>query len=219
MRSWDTFCGRFSLDKLPFGNGMVYLNRIYTRSGDDGTTSLGTGARIPKTHPRIVAYGGVDELNSVLGVVLCTNLPEWMSVRLTHIQNDLFDLGADLCVPEVDPSGEAEAPEAKPPLRVSPEQVLQLEHWIDEANERLQPLTSFVLPAGTPAAAQLHHARTVCRRVEVHVLQLAEFEGINQQVHVYLNRLSDLLFVYARVANADGAADVLWIPGAHRGTQ
>lgn len=198
---------------------MVYLNRIYTKAGDDGTTGLGDGSRVPKTHPRIVAYGGIDELNSVLGVALCANLPPVMAERITRIQNDLFDLGADLCVPETDLSSDdnADAEARRPPLRVSAEQVLQLEQWIDEANARLEPLTSFVLPAGTPAAAQLHLARTVCRRVEVNVLQLAEFENINPQVHVYLNRLSDLLFVLARVANADGTKDVLWVPGANRG--
>lgn len=186
---------------------MVYLNRIYTRTGDDGTTGLGDGSRVPKTHPRIVAYGGVDELNSSLGVALCTELPEWMAQRLTRIQNDLFDLGADLCVPESDP------PPATPPLRITADQVARLEGWIDEANDRLSPLTSFVLPAGSHAAAHLHASRTLCRRVEIDVLQLAEFESINPQAHVYLNRLSDLLFVYARVANADGTRDVLWIPG------
>lgn len=196
---------------------MVYLNRIYTRTGDDGTTGLGNGQRVPKTHPRIVAYGGVDELNSVLGVALCASLPGWMAEWIGLIQNDLLDLGADLCLPEAEPSADADAPPSKPPLRVSVDQVLQLEGWIDQANARLKPLTSFVLPAGTPASAQLHVARTVCRRVEVNVLQLAEFENINPQVHVYLNRLSDLLFVLARVANADGTKDVLWVPGANRG--
>jgi cob(I)alamin adenosyltransferase len=197
---------------------MVYLNRIYTKTGDDGTTGLGDGTRVPKTHPRIVAYGGVDELNSILGVVLSPELPGWMSERLTRIQNDLFDLGADLCVPEVDPPDpEDGADPPRPPLRVSTDQVLRLEGWIDEANERLQPLASFVLPSGSSAAAHLHLARAVCRRVEINVLQLAEFENINPQVHVYLNRLSDLLFVLARVSNDDGARDVLWVPGANRG--
>ncbi|MSR56749.1 MAG: cob(I)yrinic acid a,c-diamide adenosyltransferase [Planctomycetaceae bacterium] len=190
---------------------MVYLNRIYTKTGDDGTTGLGDGTRVPKTHPRIVSYGGVDELNSSLGVVLSGELPGWMSERLTRIQNDLYDLGADLCVPE---SGSA--PET-PRLRISADQVVRLEGWIDEANERLTPLTSFVLPAGTAAAAHLHMARTICRRVEIDVLHLAEFETINPQTHVYLNRLSDLLFDLARVANADGTKDVLWVPGANRG--
>ncbi|MFN0051386.1 MAG: cob(I)yrinic acid a,c-diamide adenosyltransferase [Planctomycetales bacterium] len=189
---------------------MVYLNRIYTKTGDDGTTGLGNGARVPKTHPRIVAYGAVDELNSLLGVTLASGVSTEAAEWLTHIQNDLFDLGADLCVPETD-----EPPE-RPPLRVTPEQVLRLEGWIDAANERLQPITSFVLPAGTPAASHLHLARTVCRRAEIQVLQLAEYENINLNVPVYLNRLSDLLFVLARVANANGTQDVLWVPGAHR---
>jgi cob(I)alamin adenosyltransferase len=187
---------------------MVYLNRIYTRTGDDGTTGLGDGTRVPKTHPRIVAYGGVDELNSVIGVALCSDLPGSIAERLREIQNDLFDLGADLCVPE-----SADVP-ATPPLRVKSGQTERLEKWIDEANERLNPLTSFILPGGTPAAAQLHHARTVCRRVEIDVLKLAEFEAINSQVLMYLNRLSDLLFVLARVCNDDGTRDILWEPGA-----
>jgi len=189
---------------------MVYLNRIYTRTGDDGTTGLGDGTRVPKSHPRIAAYGGVDELNSVLGVVLTADLPEWISGRLRQIQNDLFDLGADLCVPESAP------PPDKPPLRAAPAQTERLERWIDEANERLQPLTSFILPGGSPAAAQLHHARTVCRRVEIDVVQLGEYEPINPQVQMYLNRLSDLLFVLARVCNEDGTRDILWTPGKFR---
>jgi len=192
---------------------MVYLNRIYTRTGDDGTTALGDGQRVPKTHPRIVAYGGVDELNSVIGLALCCEIPSRIREALTAIQNDLFDVGADLCVPEVDPSAE-DAPAGNPPLRICADQVLRLERLIDEANERLRPLTSFILPAGSAAAAHLHLARTVCRRVEINVLQLAEFETVNPQTYVYLNRLSDLLFVLARVCNGDGAQDVLWIPGA-----
>ncbi|MGQ0636358.1 MAG: cob(I)yrinic acid a,c-diamide adenosyltransferase [Planctomycetaceae bacterium] len=189
---------------------MVYLNRIYTKTGDDGTTGLGDGARAPKTHPRIIAYGGADELNSVIGLALCCDLPEFVRDWLARIQNDLLDLGADLCVPETDP------PPEKPPLRVTADQAVRLEEWIDEANERLQPLHSFILPGGTQAAAHLHLARTVCRRVEINVLQLAEFETVNPQTHVYLNRLSDLLFVLARVCNSDGTQDVLWAPGANR---
>ncbi len=186
---------------------MVYLNRIYTRAGDDGTTGLGSGNRVPKTHPRIVAYGGVDELNSVLGLALNSKLPDWIADHLRKIQNDLFDLGADLCVPET-----SEEPAASP-LRAAASQTERLEHWIDQANERLKSLTSFILPGGTPAAASLHQARTVCRRVEIEVWKLAEFESINPQVLMYLNRLSDLLFVLARVCNDDGASDILWKPG------
>jgi cob(I)alamin adenosyltransferase len=186
---------------------MVYLNRIYTRAGDDGTTGLGDGTRIPKTHPRIGAYGGVDELNSLIGVVLTAPVPDWIAAQLHQIQNDLFDLGADLCVPETT------APAERPPLRASAAQTERLERWIDAANERLSPLTSFILPGGSAAAAQLHLARAVCRRVEIEVLNLAEFETINAQVQMYLNRLSDLLFVLARVCNDDGTRDVLWEPG------
>lgn len=186
---------------------MVYLNRIYTRTGDDGTTGLGDNTRVPKSHPRIVAYGGVDELNSVIGLALTAALPPWIAAQLGQIQNDLFDLGADLCVPETAPVGD------RPPLRASPAQTERLEKWIDEANLRLKPLTSFVLPGGSSAAAHLHHARTVCRRVEIEVVALGEYEAINPQVQMYLNRLSDLFFVLARVCNDDGTRDVLWAPG------
>jgi cob(I)alamin adenosyltransferase len=189
---------------------MVYLNRIYTRAGDDGTTGLGDGTRIPKTHPRIGAYGSVDELNSAIGLALTTPVPDWIAEHLQQIQNDLFDLGADLCVPEATVAGE------RPPLRASAGQTERLEHWIDAANERLSPLTSFILPGGSSAAAHLHLARAICRRVEIEVLNLAEFETINPQVQMYLNRLSDLLFVLARVCNDDGTRDVLWEPGRYR---
>ena len=189
---------------------MVYLNRIYTKTGDTGETSLGDGRRVPKTDFRIAAYGGVDELNSVLGLTLAAELTPELAAIMLRIQNDLFDVGADLCVPETD------APAEHPPLRVTVAQVDQLERWIDAANERLQPLKSFILPGGSAAAAHLHHARTVCRRVEIGVLQLAAQERINPQVLIYLNRLSDLLFVFARVANDDGRNDVLWVPGANR---
>jgi cob(I)alamin adenosyltransferase len=186
---------------------MVYLNRIYTRTGDEGNTSLGDGSRVPKTHPRIIAYGGVDELNSVLGVALASGLPGEIGLRLREVQNDLFDLGADLCVPEHTAPGE------RPPLRVTPAHIEKLERWIDQANDGLEPLRSFVLPGGTPAAAHLHQARTVCRRVEIGVLALAASEPLNPRVAVYLNRLSDLLFVLARVCNDDGRSDILWEPG------
>jgi cob(I)alamin adenosyltransferase len=185
---------------------MVYLNRIYTKTGDGGETSLGDGSRVPKTHPRIAAYGGVDELNSVLGMVIAAGVPETWTTLLRTIQNDLFDLGADLCVPETS------TPES-PPLRITAEQVARLERWIDEVNARLSPLHSFVLPGGSPQAAHLHWARSVCRRVEIGVLHLAAVEPINPQATIYLNRLSDLLFVLARAANHDGRDDRLWQPG------
>jgi cob(I)alamin adenosyltransferase len=186
---------------------MVYLHRIYTKTGDAGETSLGDGRRVPKTDRRIVAYGGVDELNSVLGVVAAAGLDEPYAERLRTIQNDLFDMGADLCVPEADP------PPPTPPLRLSPDHVVRLERWIDAETERLPPLASFVLPGGTTSAAALHWARAVCRRVEIGVLELAAREPVNPQVAIYLNRLSDLLFVWARVANDLGRNDVLWVPG------
>jgi cob(I)alamin adenosyltransferase len=189
---------------------MVYLDRIYTKSGDQGQTSLGDGTRVPKTDSRIIAYGTVDELNSLIGVVVAAGPPEPVATRLRHIQNDLFDVGADLCVPA------APGPEAEGNLRVAPTQAVQLEHWIDEATEQLEPLRSFVLPGGTSAAAHLHLARTVCRRAEIKVLTLAETAPINPQVTIYLNRLSDLLFVWARLCNDGGKGDVLWVPGKFR---
>lgn len=208
---------------------MVYLNRIYTKTGDDGQTGLGDGTRVPKTHPRIGAYGTVDELNAVIGLALAQGIPAPIADQLRMIQNDLFDVGADLCVPEAIDDGEEEhshdhdsfSAEDPPvttiaPLRVQPEQAERLEGWIDAAVDQLTPLASFILPGGTAAAASLHVARTVCRRAEIEVLQLAEFEDINQNVNIYLNRLSDLLFVWARLCNDNGRGDILWIPGANR---
>ncbi len=189
---------------------MVYLDRIYTKSGDKGQTSLGDGSRIPKTDSRIVAYGTVDELNSLIGVVVAAGTPEPVASGLKHIQNDLFDVGADLCVPV------ASGTEAEGHLRVTPEQVTQLERWIDGATDQLQPLKSFVLPGGTTASAHLHLAHTVCRRAEIKILLLAESTPINPQVTIYLNRLSDLLFVWARLCNDAGQSDVLWVPGKFR---
>jgi cob(I)alamin adenosyltransferase len=190
--------------------GMVYLSRIYTRSGDQGETGLGDGTRVAKDHPRVEAYGSVDELNAVLGLVRAHGVGAgdtgaWLTA-LQDIQNDLFDLGADLCVPETGTS-------AAPALRVRAEQVTRLENLIDHHNAALQPLTSFVLPGGSPASAWLHLARTVCRRAERAVVALARVETINPQVVIYLNRLSDLLFVLARVCNDNGKGDVLWVPG------
>lgn len=191
---------------------MVYLNRIYTKTGDDGQTSLGDGSRVAKTSVRIAAFGGVDELNCVIGSVLQSRLTEDLRTPLTAIQHDLFDIGADLCVP----IAENEATAEHPPLRVTAQQVSQLETWIDAINEPLSELTSFVLPGGTDAATRLHLARTVCRRIEIGVLTLAAEESVNPHVAVYLNRLSDLLFVMARAANNKGKGDVLWIPGKNR---
>lgn len=190
---------------------MVYLDRIYTKSGDAGQTSLGDGTRVPKTAQRIAAYGGVDELNSVIGIAVAAGVPAAIAARLVHVQNDLFDLGADLCVPE------SSAPASPEPLRIAAAQVATLEGWIDEATAQLAPLKSFVLPGGTVASAHLHQARTVCRRVEIGVLRLAETEAVNPQAVIYLNRLSDLLFVWSRLCNDAGKKDVLWTPGKFRG--
>ncbi len=188
---------------------MVYLSRIYTRSGDQGETGLGDGTRVAKDHPRVTAYGEVDELNAVLGLLLtqAAALPAEEIALLRGIQNDLFDVGADLCVP---PAND-EQPGQK--LRVRPEQAAALEHAIDRLNARLEPLTSFVLPGGTAASAWCHLARTVCRRAERAVVTLVRAEHVNPQVVIYLNRLSDLLFVMGRVCNRDGKDDVLWVPG------
>ena len=186
---------------------MVYLSRIYTKTGDRGDTGLGDGSRVPKDHPRVAAYGAVDELNAVLGLLLAHDAGQPEADLLRGIQNDLFDVGADLCVP---PAAD-EAPGAR--LRVRSEQAARLETAIDRLNAGLAPLTSFVLPGGRPSAAWCHLARTVCRRAERDVVSLAARERVNPQVVVYLNRLSDLLFVLARVYNDDGRDDLLWVPG------
>jgi cob(I)alamin adenosyltransferase len=181
----------------------VNLTRIYTKLGDGGETHLGDMSRVPKTHPRIEAYGETDELNAFIGVALAAGgLPEPYVGWLTRIQNDLFDLGADLAVPE---GGERER------LRVLPEQTTWLEERCDEVNATLSPLKSFVLPGGTLAAANLHVCRTVCRRAERRAL---EVQDANPEVVRYLNRLSDLLFILSRGAN--GPDEPLWVPGASR---
>jgi cob(I)alamin adenosyltransferase len=189
---------------------MVYLSRIYTKTGDHGETSLGDGTRVPKDHPRVAAYGTVDELNAVLGLLLTLHPRPAESDLLQTIQNDLFDVGADLCRPQVPD----EAPGAR--LRVRPDQAERLEQVIDRLNANLSPLTSFVLPGGHPAAAWAHLARTVCRRAEREVVAVAHLEPVNPAVVVYLNRLSDLLFVLARVYNNNGRDDVLWQPGGRQ---
>ena len=187
---------------------MVQLTRIYTRGGDKGKTSLGSGKRVAKHDSRVAAYGTVDEANAVIGLVRL-HAAGALDDLLAGLQNDLFDLGADLCTPEV------ENPE-HPPLRVTAAQVERLEREIDRVNEDLQPLKSFVLPGGSAAAAHLHLARTVARRAEREITLLAESETLNPEAVRYINRLSDLLFVLARHANENGEADVLWVPGANR---
>jgi cob(I)alamin adenosyltransferase len=192
---------------------MVTLNRIYTRTGDKGLTRLSTGQPVSKASLRVDAYGGVDETNAIIGVARQhTKGDAELDALLERIQNDLFDLGADLATPEQNGKPDWE------PLRVVDSQVERLEREIDAINERLSPLTSFVLPAGSPAAAALHVARTVCRRAERGLVELMAVEGeiVGEPALRYLNRLSDLLFVAARRANDDGAADVLWKPGATR---
>ncbi len=189
---------------------MVYLSRIYTKSGDSGETALGDGTRVPKDHVRVRAYGGVDELNAILGLLLASGPPAETEL-LRSVQNDLFDVGADLCLPQ----SADEGPGAR--LRVRPEQAQRLEQAIDRLNAALSPLTSFVLPGGSPAAAWAHLARTVCRRAERDVVTLGRSEPINGAVIIYLNRLSDLLFVLARVYNNNGRDDVLWQPGRSQG--
>jgi len=198
-----------------YAAGMVNLTRIYTRAGDGGETSLGDGRRVRKDDPRLAAYGTVDELNAALGLVLAEGgLPEGWAAWLTRIQNDLFDVGADLAVPEEEREDRSSARE-RTRLRVDDAQVAWLEARCDEVNEGLPPLTSFVLPGGTALAARLHVARTVCRRAEREMVALAAGAQVNGTALAYVNRLSDLLFILARAANPPGA-EPLWVPGANR---
>lgn len=188
----------------------VHLTRIYTKTGDDGSTALGDMSRVAKTGARLAAYADVDETNSALGVVLALGQPsDEVAAVLREVQNDLFDVGADLCTP-VDPDPKY------PPLRVTPDYTTRLEGHCDSFNEQLEKLSSFILPGGTPAAALLHVARTVARRAERSVWTLLEQEKetTNKEPVLYLNRLSDLLFILSRVANPGG--DVLWQPGGGR---
>jgi cob(I)alamin adenosyltransferase len=192
---------------------MVVLNKIYTRTGDDGTTALGTGERVAKYDLRVEAYGTVDETNAVIGLArLHTgDTDPALDAMLARIQNDLFDLGADLCFPDETKDGSAR-------LQVSDAQVARLESEIDEMNRSLQPLRSFVLPGGAPAASFLHLARTVSRRAERLIVALASRpdEPVSEPAIRYVNRLSDFLFVAARYANDKGASDVTWVPGKNR---
>lgn len=191
---------------------MVNLTKIYTRTGDDGTTSLGDMTRTGKNDPRLKAYADVDEANCSIGLALATSqLPEDVVALLSRVQNDLFDVGADLCTPVADNP-------AVPPLRVTQPYIDTIEAACDEYNDRLEPLRSFVIPGGTPAAAHLHIARTVVRRAERSTWAALDtyHGGMNPLTATYLNRLSDLLFILARYANKDQAGDVLWQPGANR---
>ncbi len=190
---------------------MVVLNKIYTRTGDAGTTALGNGDRVAKHHARVEAYGTSDELNCFVGVARLV-ATGGTDAALSRIQNDLFDLGADLCRPDMEKDAQAEYP----PLRMSQAQIDRLEAEIDVMNETLEPLRSFILPGGSELAAHLHVCRTVARRAE-RLAVLAAGEGhINQIAITYLNRLSDWFFVAARMANNGGKDDVLWVPGANR---
>ena len=190
---------------------MVVLNRIYTRTGDDGTTALGSGARRKKSDLRVAAYGTLDEVNAVIGLVrLYTGDDKTFDAALSRIQNDLFDVEAELCLSEKGPGGA--------PLTVTDAQVEWVEQEIDRLNADLQPLRSFILPGGSPAAAYLHLARTVCRRAERMMVELSEKPGesVGAPALKYVNRLSDFLFVAGRHANDKGARDVLWAPGQNR---
>jgi cob(I)alamin adenosyltransferase len=192
---------------------MVVLNRIYTRTGDDGTTALGSGERRKKYDLRVAAYGTIDEVNAAIGIArLHTGNDAALDAALGRIQNDLFDVGADLCTP-----GTGKGPGGAR-LTVTDAQVTWLEGEIDRLNAELAPLKSFVLPGGSPAAAYLHLARTVCRRAERLIAELMDRPGevVTAAVLRYVNRLSDLLFVASRSTNANGAGDVLWVPGRNR---
>jgi len=184
---------------------MVKLTRIYTRGGDKGQTSLGSGKRVAKHDPRVAAYGQVDEANAAIGLALL-HTKGAANAMLARIQNDLFDLGADLCRPEAKEGD----------LRIVESQVLRLEREIDKMNAALQPLQSFVLPGGTPAAAYLHLARTIARRAERAMTALGERSPVNPEAIKYINRLSDHLFVLSRFLNGKGKRDILWQPGANR---
>lgn len=192
---------------------MVKLDKIYTRTGDAGLTRLSTGEQVSKSHPRVAAYGAVDEVNAALGLaVLHSAQDDFLTRAMTRIQNDLFDLGADLATPD---RGKDLGWE---PLRMVQGQVDRLEVEIDEMNADIPPLDSFILPGGSALAAYLHNARTIARRAERHVAECAETEGeiISKEAIAFINRLSDWLFVAARRANENGAADVKWVPGANR---
>jgi len=190
---------------------MVVLNKIYTKTGDKGETALGNGTRVAKHSLRVSAYGTVDETNATVGMARLHATGD-MAKRLAMIQNDLFDLGADLCRPDMAKDADAEYP----PLRMSDAQVTRLETEIDAMNDVLTPLRSFILPGGSALAAHLHLCRTVSRRAERLSVELATVEPVNEAAVKYLNRLSDWFFNASRIANNDGKDDILWVPGANR---
>ncbi len=190
---------------------MVVLSKIYTRTGDAGTTALGNGARVAKHSARVTAYGTVDETNATLGLARLHAEGD-VDAALSRIQNDLFDVGADLCRPDMEKDADADYA----PLRITDDQVARLESEIDAMNAALTPLRSFILPGGSALAAHLHLCRTVSRRAERLAVELTEEESVNPAAVKYLNRLSDWFFVAARVANNGGEDDVLWVPGANR---
>jgi cob(I)alamin adenosyltransferase len=190
------------------GQHMVKIDKVYTRTGDDGRTGLGDGSRLPKFHLRVAAYGALDEANSLIGLAI-VKADKPVAAILTRVQNDLFDLGADLCRPD----RESQKVE---PLRVLDSQVRWLEETIDSCTATLSPLTSFILPGGSESSALLHIARTSARRAEREIVELAFQDTVNPAVIRYVNRLSDLLFVLARVENGNGRDDVLWRPGGDR---
>ncbi len=199
---------------------MVKLNKIYTRTGDDGTTGLVSGARVSKASNRVQAFGDVDETNSVIGLVRLHLENQHLDDMLARIQNDLFDLGADLATPMPSASDKAaDGKDSEYALRMVAQQSARIEHELDSLNKDLAPLDSFVLPGGSPPAAYLHLARTVCRRAERNVVQFSQagqHGDVNPHALTYLNRLSDFLFVAARWCNAQGKADVKWVPGGNR---
>jgi len=190
---------------------VVVLNKIYTKTGDAGETALGNGARVAKHATRVTAYGTSDELNCFVGVARLEATGD-VDAALSRIQNDLFDLGADLCRPDMEKDAEAQFP----PLRIADAQVARLETEIDAMNDALEPLRSFILPGGSALSAHLHVCRTVARRAERLSVELATMEAVNPAAVKYLNRLSDWFFVAARIANNGGKDDVLWVPGANR---
>ena len=194
---------------IPYKVQTMKLDKIYTRTGDEGKTSLGDGSRLPKFHARVAAYGSIDEANSVIGMALLQVQDRDVHQTLRHIQNDLFDVGADLCQP-------LKKGKDMPVLRITEEQVIWLETRIDHFNAELEPLTSFVLPGGSPSSSYLHLARTVTRRAERDVVRLSTEDAVNPAVLRYVNRLSDLFFVLGRFLNDKGREDVRWHPGLHR---